>query len=558
MSQPTPLSAATFRAKVLALQAQRLVRDMAQPLPEIQKRDEALPYLLSELRTQLWREEDPREAGNEQGKVQNLRLVSRCLDRLLIPAGQTFSFWKLVGRTTKSKGYVYGRQIQEGCLIPARGGGICQLTNMLYEAALSTGCEIVERHPHTRKVPGARANKPDATVAWNHIDLRFRSTRDLYLRAYLSPDELILQVFGGSQSKRVSLPLVQAQPASANSCATCGQDDCFRSVSVQPSKGKAAALVDRVWPEYADFLLEEQVDVLLLPLDPRRFARPAYQWPTEVSKEVKSATFETLYRSWRSRKLANEGAARRRAAMEADEAVARSYARRLTPDVTRLIVYQQFLPFLQRDGHLGGRHYEVLMTRMPIAELQRVLDQTAQDNPGNPSLSDFRAEQWMVDAELEALANADRIITPHTGVAAWFPSKAVLLPWSMPKPHPVRPGQAIAFPGPAIARRGSEVVREVAQELGLKVVLAGSDLEREGFWSGIEIDRPAARESWLDGCAVVLSPSVAEDQPRRLLEALACGVPVVASPACGLPEHAGLTTVRDGDYMGALRRLVRP
>ena len=555
---PSPLSNALFRAKVLALQGQRLGEDFIAKPRKFSKSDATDGKVLIEVRSKLWREDDPREWANEQGKVQNLRVAARVLNGLKIPAGETFSFWKQIGRTTAAKGYVRGRQIQEGCLIPARGGGICQLTNMLYEAALDAGFQIVERHPHTRRVPGAPANKPDATVAWNHIDLRFSPRQDVVLKVELTAEELVVSFRGEQSAKRTPLPLVQERPSkSANSCASCGMEDCFRHEVETITKGRRAVLVDAVWPEYTAYLSEIGLadDLFMTPLDPRRFDRPTYAWPVNEAGEVYAATAQTLIRSWRSRKLAKEGPARRRAALESDEALSRAYAMHLTSDVVSLLVYQQFLPFLWRDGVLGGRRYEVLMTRLPMRELQCRLDVASASSPSRKSLSDFRADDWMVDAEWKALLGAERIVTPHSEVAALFPEKTSLLPWTLPPSHEVVKGNAIAFPGPAIARKGSEVVRDVARELNVPVVLAGSDLEAPGFWSDVEMRRQTG--FWLDGVACVVQPALMEDQPRKLLQALACGVPVVATKECGISARPGLVIAERGEFVDAVRDLIR-
>jgi glycosyltransferase involved in cell wall biosynthesis len=107
----------------------------------------------------------------------------------------------------------------------------------------------------------------------------------------------------------------------------------------------------------------------------------------------------------------------------------------------------------------------------------------------------------------------------------------------------------IAFPGPTAARKGAHDVREAAMQLGLEVVLTGSELEGGGFWAEVDTVHPA--ESWLDGVSAVVQPAVIEDQPRKLLAALATGVPVIATQACGLPAQPGLTLIAEGDA-GAL------
>ena len=62
-------------------------------------------------------------------------------------------------------GFVAGRELREGCMVSSIGGGLCQLSNALYAAALEAGCEIVERHAHSKVVPGSLAERGlDATV----------------------------------------------------------------------------------------------------------------------------------------------------------------------------------------------------------------------------------------------------------------------------------------------------------------------------------------------------------------------------------------------------------
>jgi glycosyltransferase involved in cell wall biosynthesis len=96
-------------------------------------------------------------------------------------------------------------------------------------------------------------------------------------------------------------------------------------------------------------------------------------------------------------------------------------------------------------------------------------------------------------------------------------------------------------------------MREAARTLGLKIRLCGSELEGSGFWDGIDVDRAAG--DWLEGCCAVVQPAVLEDQPRKLLRAIAEGVPVVATRACGVSHMAGVTTVStELELVEALKR----
>ena len=93
------------------------------------------------------------------GKVHNLRLAVKKLDGLEISGGEVFSFWKNVGQASRLKGFVVGRELREGCIIPNVGGGLCQISNALYDAALKANFEIVERHAHSQIVEGSLAER---------------------------------------------------------------------------------------------------------------------------------------------------------------------------------------------------------------------------------------------------------------------------------------------------------------------------------------------------------------------------------------------------------------
>ncbi len=146
--------------------------------------------------TPLWSAERSRQHSHQRGKVQNLTVAAAALDGRVLKAGQTFSFWRQIGRASTAKGYAAGRMLQSGRLVPAVGGGLCQMSNALYDAALQADCEILERHGHSRIVPGsAVGHGRDATVAWNYVDLRFRHTATLYLAARVTDDELIVEFY---------------------------------------------------------------------------------------------------------------------------------------------------------------------------------------------------------------------------------------------------------------------------------------------------------------------------------------------------------------------------
>ncbi len=556
---PTRLGALVFQLKTNLFRARRTLTEMGRgPRRLARGKPDEFPIVTAQLRSALWSDPRPGERALQWGKVQNLRAAARLLDRTVLPAAEVFSFWRQMGPARATRGFVTGRMLQEGCLVPATGGGLCQLSNALYAVALDAGCTIVERHAHSRLVPGTRGR--DAAVAWNYVDLRFTAPTDMMLRVVVERDELVVSLRAPPTARSVGSHFPSSPERegleSVNSCGSCGETACFRHEGARPAPvGHTAYLVDENWPEFRAYVAAARSsnDVLAVPRRDQRSAR--YAWATDGFARVEDATLATLTRSIRLR-LAKDGPQKRAAELTSAEALARRYARALTPDATDVVVAQSLLPYLWREGHLGGRRFSVLMTRMPMAQIEARLDAAASAHPDRHTLADFRAERSLVEAETEALASADRIITPHTEIAALFGGRAVRLDWHKPAPRDRTPAMRnrIAFPGPTIARKGAYQLREAARAFGLEVVLVGSELEGPDFWAGVRTRRAEAA-NWFDGVSAVVQPALLEDAPRRLLAALSAGVQVIATPACGLPPQDGLTLVPADDTSALIEAL---
>ena len=116
----------------------------------------------------------------------------------------------------------------------------------------------------------------------------------------------------------------------------------------------------------------------------------------------------------------------------------------------RICVAQSLLPFLWRDGHLGGRQFSVLMTRLPIRELQEALDTHASLHPERAKLSDFRAPKVVADWEMR-LSRRPKDCDATCGNRRAVRNRAVKLNWQGPGRgnqayHQVRDG--LRFPAP--------------------------------------------------------------------------------------------------------------
>ena len=552
-STPTRAEALVFRAKTFLLQCRRLAKDNLQfRVSRFSKNDGLkIEKVISESRTPLWTESEPQERSLVAGKINNLRIAVRELDGVEVPADRVFSFWKHVGRSSRFRGYVAGRELREGCIIPNVGGGLCQLSNALYDAALDAGMDIVERHAHTQVIAGSLAEQGrDATVFWNYVDLRFRSPHPFRIEARLNENDLIVRFRGSKNGNgklhQLSRSLINFdQP---RSCATC-EMDCHRVVT-KPSTanfGRTAFLVDAVWPEFDSYIQSVRTDKdhLFVPIDGRRFRKTNYNWSTNGFSEVKQSIGTTLLRSYQSRKLAHQGAARQRNLLAMYEKLAESYACRLKYDVLHVVVQQDLLPFLWRGGHLGGRTFDVLMTALPMNELQVTLDRAAVLHPESTTLADFRAERWLVDAEAEALKHARRLITPHSQIASLFKNRGELNPWKLPRAKKRNAIEnekpVIVFPASTVGRKGCYELRDAIRGLDVKVLTLGPYLESANFWEGFEVERGG--DDWLNEADLVVLPAYVEHNPRRLLAAAASGIPVIASENCGVKSIEGIKMI---------------
>lgn len=127
----------------------------------------------------LYRDFGARADTLQQHKAHNLALALQHLDGICLEPGKTLSFWRLVGKPCARKGYKTGMVLYNGRPEAQVGGGLCQLTNLLYWMTLHSPLKVVERWRHSYDVfPDQQRSQPfgsGATCVYNYRDLQIRN-----------------------------------------------------------------------------------------------------------------------------------------------------------------------------------------------------------------------------------------------------------------------------------------------------------------------------------------------------------------------------------------------
>ena len=162
--------------------------DSSYQLPIVEKKPVAKPEDAAGASTVIGRYETNLGASSG-GRVENIRLSAESINGVVLGKGDRFSFNALIGDTTPDKGYQLGKEIVDGKLVDGYGGGVCQTSSTLYNAANQAGLKMVERTTHSKPV-GYVPLGGDATIAYPYLDLVFENTSD-------KPVKLVMYIDGG-------------------------------------------------------------------------------------------------------------------------------------------------------------------------------------------------------------------------------------------------------------------------------------------------------------------------------------------------------------------------
>lgn len=153
-----------------------------------------LPYKLFEADCALYNRSTGFDMVYQENKVFNLKLAAKTLNGIMIRPGETFSFWRLVRHADKHTPYKDGLSVMDGKLTTAYGGGLCQMSNLLFWLFLHTPLTMIERSGHDAKeFPEPNSDEikgVDATISEGWIDLKVRNDTDCTVQIAVTFDEM--------------------------------------------------------------------------------------------------------------------------------------------------------------------------------------------------------------------------------------------------------------------------------------------------------------------------------------------------------------------------------
>lgn len=163
--------------------------------------------------------------NGQSERSNNIRLAASILNgRILLP-GETFSFNRFLGRRTSAGGFQRAGVLVNGRKEYDIGGGICQVSTTLYNAAVFADLKIKARSPHSRPVPYVPLGR-DAAVSFPEPDLAFTNTHDtpIAISATVGPGVIDFRILG-QKSEEKEIQIVQGGTSTASNGVKYVQDD---------------------------------------------------------------------------------------------------------------------------------------------------------------------------------------------------------------------------------------------------------------------------------------------------------------------------------------------
>ena len=146
---------------------------------------------------------------SDANRNNNINLAAQAVTGTAVMPGETFSFNQATGQRTLEKGYLPAPAIAGGTTVDEIGGGVCQVSSTLFNAAAMADLTILSRSPHTWPSNYVEKGR-DATVNWPNLDFTFRNDKEtpVFIVAYYQQRQCTVEIYGASLGAGVSIDLI--------------------------------------------------------------------------------------------------------------------------------------------------------------------------------------------------------------------------------------------------------------------------------------------------------------------------------------------------------------
>jgi vancomycin resistance protein YoaR len=154
--------------------------------------------------------------SKNNNRANNIKVATNKINNILIDSNESFSFNKLIGKRSIEQGFKEAPIILNGDMKLGMGGGICQVSSTVYNAALYSGLEIVQARNHS--IPSGYIQKGrDATVSYGNIDLIFKNKYNspILIQNRVEDNRIISTIYGSEEDRKeidIKIDIVKTIP----------------------------------------------------------------------------------------------------------------------------------------------------------------------------------------------------------------------------------------------------------------------------------------------------------------------------------------------------------
>ncbi len=141
----------------------------------------------------------------DKGRCQNIAIAAALIDGVTVQAYGEFSFNTTVGQRTEETGFQQAKIIVNGEYVLGVGGGVCQVSTTLYNAALKAGLTATEYHPTSLRVSYIAPSRDAMVSTGSDLKLFNPHAHPVFLSAQIFEGGIRVAFFGKNEGDRYEI-----------------------------------------------------------------------------------------------------------------------------------------------------------------------------------------------------------------------------------------------------------------------------------------------------------------------------------------------------------------